>query len=586
MEAQSPWPRPVPVVGDTTSAAERSADPSGWAMPRADIDALARIMKARRDIRRFRPDPVPDAVLDRLLEAAHQAPSVGHSQPWRMIVVTDPQTRARAALMADRSRIQQAAQMEEEAGRHLLDLDLEGIREAPLGIVFCCDRRTPAAGVLGRATFPDADMWSCACAIENLWLAARAEGLGVGWVTLFDPRELAALVGTPEGVSTLGWLCVGWPDERPPSPGLERRGWSVRQPLEEVVIRERWPAASGPASPASRLAPPPQSAVVSAHDRGDDLLTPPGSLGVLDRAVDRLLAVAPGGFDRGALVLAASDHPVARLGVSAYPVSVTRTVAEASVRGVSVGAVSAAQAGLSLTVVDAGVLGDPIEGARDMRPCRPTGDLAHADGLCPDDVLRLVEGGGALGAELVAGGAQLVALGEVGVANTTVAAALGSALLRSDPTALVGLGAGSDSAIVAAKREVVAAAVARAGEGDAIQLLGRLGGGEMAVLAGVVLGVAGAGGMVVLDGMATGVAALAAVGMEPSAAAHLIAGQRSREPGHPAVLTALGLEPLLDLRLRAGEGVGAALAVNLLRAAVAVRLYSARTVPGSTGREA
>jgi nicotinate-nucleotide--dimethylbenzimidazole phosphoribosyltransferase len=173
----------------------------------------------------------------------------------------------------------------------------------------------------------------------------------------------------------------------------------------------------------------------------------------------------------------------------------------------------------------------------------------------------------------------------VGVGNTTVAAALGAALLGASPTALVGLGAGSDSAIVAAKREVVAAAVARAGEGDALELLGRLGGGEMAVLTGVVLGVAGAGGMVVLDGMATGVAALAAVGMEPGAAAHLIAGQRSREPGHPAVLTALGLEPLLDLRLRAGEGVGAALAVSLLRAAVAVRLYSARTVSGDAAQE-
>jgi nicotinate-nucleotide--dimethylbenzimidazole phosphoribosyltransferase len=552
-------------------------------MPRADIDALARIIRARRDIRRFRPDPVPDAVLNRLLEAAHQAPSVGHSQPWRMIVVTDPQTRARAALMADRSRIEQATQMEAEAGRHLLDLDLEGIREAPLGIVFCCDRRTPAAGVLGRATFPDADMWSCACAIENLWLAARAEGLGVGWVTLFDPGELAQLVGTPEGVSTLGWLCVGWPDERPPAPGLERRGWSVRQPLEEVVIRERWPEWNGPVPPPSRLAPPAQSAVVSAHDRGDDILTPPGSLGVLDRAVDRLLAVLPGGFDRGVLVLAAADHPVARLGVTAYPVSVTRAVAEASVQTVSVGAVSAAQAGLPLTVVDAGVLGNPIEGARDLRPSGPTGDLVDDDGLVPGDVLRLVEAGGALGAELVAGGTRLVALGEVGVGNTTVAAALGAALLGCEPTALVGLGAGSDSAIVAAKRDVVAAAVARAGEGTTLELLGRVGGGEIAVLAGVVLGVAGAGGMVVLDGMATGVAALAAVGMEPGAAAHLVAGQRSREPGHPAVLAALGLEPLLDLRLRAGEGVGAALAVNLLRAAVAVRLHSARTVSAEAG---
>ena len=156
--------------------------------------------------------------------------------------------------------------MEPEAGRHLLDLDLEGIREAPLGLVVVCDRRTAAVGVLGRATFVDADLWSCACAIENLWLAARAEGLGVGWVTLFEPGELAVLVGAPEGVETLGWLCVGWPDERPPAPGLERRGWSTRLPLASLMIRERWPEESGgPAPPQSRA---PASAPLGAPGLG------------------------------------------------------------------------------------------------------------------------------------------------------------------------------------------------------------------------------------------------------------------------------------------------------------------------------
>jgi nicotinate-nucleotide--dimethylbenzimidazole phosphoribosyltransferase len=217
------WPRPVPLIGDDTAASERAADPAGWALPAADRAGLYRAIGARRDIRRYRPDPVPGDVLTRVLIAAHQAPSVGHSQPWRFVVVSDAGTRDRAAVLTDRERLRQAAQLEPEAGARLLDLQLEGVREAPLGIVVCCDRRTPAAGVLGRATFPDADLWSCATAIQNLWLAARAEGLGVGWVTLFRPDELAELLGLPDGVVTLGWLCLGWPDERPPS-----RGWSGR----------------------------------------------------------------------------------------------------------------------------------------------------------------------------------------------------------------------------------------------------------------------------------------------------------------------------------------------------------------------
>ncbi len=571
----------MPTIGDRTSAAERQSDPAGWAFPVADQDALARVMGARRDIRRFRPDPVPDPYLRDLLVAAHAAPSVGHSQPWRLVVVRNPDTRARAAVMADRARLEQATAMDSESARHLLDLDLEGIREAPLGIVVCCDRRTPAPGVLGRATFPDADMWSCACAIQNLWLAARARGLGVGWVTLFQPEDLAGLVGAPAGVATLGWLCVGWPDERPPGPGLERRGWSVRQSVGDVVLYEGWPREGAPASPPSHLAPQPP-AVVRAHDTGDRLLSPPGSLGVLDRALDRVLAVRPEGVPArpGHLFLVAADHPVTAHGVSAYLPGVTRTVAEASAAGVSIGAVAAARSGLDLTVVDAGVEGPAVAGALSMRPVDRRGDLVDADALSGRDVDALLGQGAALVAGL-SPAPPLVALGEIGVGNTTVAAAMAAGMLGLDPAAVVGLGSGSDSAVMAAKRAVVAAAVARAGPRarEPRGALAALGGGEIAVLAGAVLGAATAGSVVVLDGLATGVAALVAVALDPAVAAHLVAGQRSREVGHPFVLAALGLEPLLDLRLRAGEGVGAALAVQLLSAASAIRLGSARTGP-------
>jgi nicotinate-nucleotide--dimethylbenzimidazole phosphoribosyltransferase len=571
-------------------------------LPAADRDALARIVAARRDIRRFRPDPIDEALLHRVLAAAHAGPSVGHSQPWRFVVVADPVTRARAAVLADRCRLAQAAQMTAEAGRQLLDLDLEGIREAPLGLVVCCDRRVPPAGVLGRATFADADMWSCACAIQNLWLTARAEGLGVGWVTLFDPDDLRGLVGAPAGVATLGWLCIGWPDERPPDPGLERRGWSARQPLEPLVLRERWPSGSPPEQPPSRLMPPSQSAVVVARDSGDRILAAPGSLGVLDRAVDRMLAVAaaatatdPRRADTGALagvlLLAAADHPVTVHGVSAYSPAVTRQVAEAALAGESVGAVAARTAGLDLVVVDAGIDGQPLDGAHRSRPNGPKGDLVNADGLSIVDCDRMLAAGSELAIELVrqtrgssSSRPTAFALGEAGVGNTSVAAALASALLGLEPERLVGLGAGSDSAMVNAKRRVVAAAVARVAarapgtRPSPQRLLAALGGGEFAVLTGAVLGASAAGAVVVLDGMATSVAALVALEMEPGVGAHLIAGQRSRELGHPAVLAALGLEPLLDLRLRAGEGVGAAMAVNLLRTALEVRQTAARTV--------
>ncbi|MDP9431074.1 MAG: 5,6-dimethylbenzimidazole synthase [Actinomycetota bacterium] len=575
------WPRPVPLIGDPTSASQRAADPAGWAMDPAVRDGLQEVIGARRDVRRFRPDPVPGDVLERVLAAAHAAPSVGHSQPWRFLVVQDPEIRDRAAVLTDRERLRQAAQLQPDAARRLLDLQLEGVREAPLGVVVCCDRRTPAAGVLGRATFPDADLWSCAAAIQNLWLAARAEGLGLGWVTLFRPEELAGLLGLPDGVVTLGWLCLGWPDERPPAPGLERAGWSRRLPLADVVLHDRWPEDGGaPAAPPSALRAPNRHAVVSARDQADRLLTPPGSLGVLDRAVDQLVAFGGAAVSAGTLVLAAADHPVAVHGVSAYDPRVTRDVARASVAGTSLGATAARTAGLGLHVVDAGVSGDPVPGATALRPAAPCGDLVDRRAMTPEDTRRLLDAGRDLGH--VAAGGGLVALGEVGVGNTTVAAALACALLDADPADLTGLGSGADAAVLERKRRVVTTAVARARREsppagrDPLVALSELGGPELAVLAGVVLGAAAAGSAVVLDGYATSVAALAAVRLEPGVQAALVAGQRSRERGHELVLQELGREPLLDLRMRAGEGVGAALAAGLLLAGLRLRRETAR----------
>jgi len=625
------WERPVPVVGDTTSASSRASDPTGWAFPAAEREALYAVIGARRDVRRFRPDPVDEATLRRVLTAAHRAPSVGHSQPWRFIVVRDQELRTRAGLLADRERLRQAGLLAPEAARRLLDLQLEGVREAPVGVVVCCDRRTPAAGVLGRATFADADMWSCATAIQNLWLAARAEGLGLGWVTLFRPEELAGLVGLPEGVETLGWLCLGWPDERPPDPGLERAGWSKRLPLDDVVFADRWPeGATGPAAPPSHLRAPAPADVVAAHDDSDRLLTPPGSLGVLDRAVERALAVRRSDIQTGTLILAAADHPVTGLGVSAYPASVTAQVFAAAAAGTALGVTAARAAGLDVHLVNAGVdraglaraghlsrtangHGDeppdtvatgrarvpdtagangnaaaPVRDAGDpdrdttrvttLTPAADRGDLASTDAMSRTDAERFVALGSALGRE--AAGRGLVALGEVGIGNTTVASCLAAALTGMDVDEAVGLGAGADSAILDRKRAVVAAALDRwravPGHTDPMSTLAAVGGPEIAVLTGVVLGAVEAGTVVVLDGLATGVAALAAVALEPAVAAHLVAGQRSRERAHARVLTDLGVEPLLDLRIRAGEGVGACLAAGLLLDALAMRRTAAR----------
>jgi nicotinate-nucleotide--dimethylbenzimidazole phosphoribosyltransferase len=614
-EASMRWPRPRPLIGDATSSAERASDPASWALPAPTRAALAEVIAARRDVRRFRPDPVGEDILAEVLAAGHAAPSVGHSQPWRFIVVQDAGLRASAAVMADRARLAQARQLDPESARHLRSLQLDGIREAPVGVVVCCDRRARPAGVLGRATFPDTDLWSCACAIENIWLTARAHGLGLGWVTLFDPDELGALLGLPDGVVTLGWLCLGWPDERPPAPGLERHGWSRRLPLADVIAADRWPETAAPAAPRDRSPGASATARVRARDSEDRLLAAPGSLGLLGDTLLRAGSVTtpeaaragaagttapgrdvtgPGGAPgaragaasgAGTLLIAGADHPVAALGVSAFAASTTRLVARALAAGQGQGAAMASAAGLSVRLADCGIDGDHIPGWQDLRPAGPRGDLASQDALERDAVAGLLAAGERTGRELAAAGP--VALGEVGIGNTTVAAALAAALLGASAGQLAGRGAGSDTAIVARKQQIIERALARmagrlppAGRlgRDAIEdLLAGIGGPEQAFLAGACLGAAAAGGLVVLDGLLTSTSALLAVRHRPEVQGHLIAGHLSAEPAHQLVLDALGLEPLLDLRLRAGEGVGAVLALSLITQAQQARRMTAAT---------
>lgn len=210
----------------------------GWRYSDDVRAAVYRTIAERRDIRRFRADEVPADVLERILEAAHQAPSVGLMQPWRLIVLRDATTRVEVRRLAQRERLRQADRFDERAGQ-FLDQKIEGIVEAPLGLVVCCDHGEPDREILGRGTIPETDVYSTACAIENLWLAARAEGLGVGWVSILDPEATRATLDLPPGWTFVAYLCLGWPEEEHDDPELERLGWEQRSCETSVTPLKR-----------------------------------------------------------------------------------------------------------------------------------------------------------------------------------------------------------------------------------------------------------------------------------------------------------------------------------------------------------
>ena len=194
---------------------------------------------SRRDVRHFRAEPLDDAVLRRILDAAHHAGSVGFMQPWNFIVIRDPDTRSSVKAIFDQEN---AAAAENYSGsrRQLYEsLKLEGILESAVNVCVTCDR-SRADPVLGRNTMLDTDLYSTCCAVQNLWLASRAEGVGVGWLSIVRPQALSELLGLPETVVPVAYLCIGYPQEFRERPMLEEAGWRERLPLDEVVFYERW----------------------------------------------------------------------------------------------------------------------------------------------------------------------------------------------------------------------------------------------------------------------------------------------------------------------------------------------------------
>ena len=208
-----------------------------------EIDTVYRVIQERRDVRHFVPDPVDEAVIARLLHAAHQAPSVGYMQPWRFIRIASPAVRSAIIDLVEAERLNTAAALGER-GAEFMRLKVEGIRECgALFVVALADGRE--AHVFGSRTLPEMDLASVACAIQNMWLASRAEGLGMGWVSLFDPEQLAQLLAMPDGARPVAVLCLGHVEQFYPRPMLEMEGWDTRRALDSLVAVDRWSGTAG-----------------------------------------------------------------------------------------------------------------------------------------------------------------------------------------------------------------------------------------------------------------------------------------------------------------------------------------------------
>ncbi|MFI1501188.1 nicotinate-nucleotide--dimethylbenzimidazole phosphoribosyltransferase [Streptomyces platensis] len=546
--------------------------------------AVHRVIRERRDIRNgFRSDPIPNDVLLRVLEAAHTAPSVGHSQPWDFVVIRSDETREKMHQLAMAQREAYAKSLPKARAKQFRELKIEAILETPVNIVVTADSTRGGRHTLGRHTQPQMAPYSSALAVENLWLAARAEGLGVGWVSFFDEREMVRELGLPEHLEVVAYLCIGYVDEFPEDPELLQAGWSKRRPLSWVVHEETYGRRALPGeSPHDLLQetlqgirPLDAKALGEAWERQKRMTKPAGALGMLEIISAQLSGLSrkcpPPIPEPAAVAIFAGDHGVHAQGVTPWPQEVTGQMVANFLGGGAVCNAFANQVGAEVCVVDVGVASDlpATPGLLPRKVRAGTADFTAGPAMTQEDVLKAIEVGIDTARDLVAAGNKALLTGEMGIANTTTSAALIAVYTGVDPVEVTGRGTGINDETHARKVEVVRRALElhQPDPADPIGVLAAIGGLEHAALVGLILGGASLRTPVILDGVSAGAAALVARAIAPEALAACIAGHRSAEPGHVAALNKLGLRPLVDLDLRLGEGTGALLALPVVQSA-------------------
>ncbi len=208
---------------------------------KAERDAVYRAIFTRRDVRsQFLPKPIPSDVLHRILLAAHHAPSVGFMQPWNFILIDNKDTREQVKAAFIKANAEAAQLFTDDRAKLYSTLKLEGISDAPLNMCITCDRERGGPVVLGRTHNRDTDVYSTVCAVQNLWLAARAEGVGVGWVSIFHAADIRQILSLPDHVVPVAYLCMGYVDELYQQPELAAKGWRQRLDYQSLVFANKW----------------------------------------------------------------------------------------------------------------------------------------------------------------------------------------------------------------------------------------------------------------------------------------------------------------------------------------------------------
>ena len=545
-------------------------------------------------MRHFLPDPIDPALLQRLLQAAHWAPSVGFMQPWRFIRITDPTLRSAIHDLVDAERLR-TSELLGARKNEFMRLKVEGILDCgELLVAALMDNREHH--VFGRRTLPEMDLASVSCAIQNLWLAARAEGIGVGWVSLFDPLALRRLLGIPRGAKPVAILCMGHVAAFYPKPMLEMERWACRQQLQDLVFENSWhedpaplaPSTLGPASlhrtPTSTsgnlpmmsfaIKPLCHDLAAAVQHKIDQKTKPLGALGALEQIalqIGLIQNTLTPTLQHPTLMVFAGDHGITQEGVSPYPQEVTLQMVMNFLNGGAAINVFCRQHGIRLAIVDAGVNHQfaPHPDLIDVKIGFGTRNVLIEPAMSAAQCNAALQQGALLVRREALKGCNIIGFGEMGIGNTSSAALLMSRLCGLPVADCVGRGTGLDEAGLAHKRHVLEQANQRYPfDLDPMQVLATFGGFEIAMMVGALLQGAQSGMVLLIDGFIVSAALLVAAKIAPAILEYCVFAHCSNEAGHLRLLDHFQAKPLLGLGMRLGEGTGAAVAYPLLVSAV------------------
>jgi nicotinate-nucleotide--dimethylbenzimidazole phosphoribosyltransferase len=537
------------------------------------------IIKSRRDTRHFTNDEVPDAVIQKALQAGHWAPSVGLTDATKFYLIKSVEIKkAIKELFLDYDKKAAKLTDNEQQKTQYQALKLEAIEEAPLGLVICYDRSVLNSFTIGTVGSNEAIKFSSVCAAQNIWLSLTEQGYSMGWVSILNYYQFKQLLGLPENIEPLGYFCVGKPASNYDNqPMLQQLNWKQKQEvpfIEEITVLHKSKIENINFENQDKIDLPSDLSEALQY-KIDNKTKPTGSLGILEvlaKQIGEVFQTLEPKIIKPNVVVFAADHGIANHGVSAYPQDVTRQMVANFLEGGAAINVFCKQNNIQLSIVDAGVNYDfPMNASLiSAKIGKGTHSFLHGAAMSKTELELCFVKGSEIVATVAKTGSNCIGFGEMGIGNTSTASVLMSVILELPIEYCVGKGTGVTDEKLQFKIEILRKSIEDyKGDTDLDSKLAYFGGFEIMQMAGGMLQAKEKNMLVLVDGFICSVAFLIAYKKNPSIITNAIFCHSSAEQGHQKIVDYLKVRTVLQLDLRLGEGTGCAVAFPIIQSAVA-----------------